>query len=128
MPDDQVTATDDYIQYNSVFLAQEMQLWMPNGDQGNGNLPTLQQYVNNAVRIDGALHSSIADCKSYNKCLQQLTKMMVGVAQFIVSNGIAITDDMTPTDIQHALQEAIAIEARKVKTENDFVTNMLSED
>lgn len=90
-----------------VGYANELQLWMPNGDQGNNNLPTLQQYIDNAVRQDGALPASIADYKSYNKVLSQLTMMMVGVAQFMNANHINVFDDMGPEGISEGLQKAV---------------------
>lgn len=86
---------------------QEMLLWMPKGDQGNDNLPTLQEYTDIAIRQDGALNGALADCKTYNKVLYQLTRMMVGLSLYMNSQGFPVRDDYTPEVIRDILIEAL---------------------
>lgn len=86
---------------------QEFLRWMPDGDLGNRNFPTYPDYINNAIRKDGILPNSIADCKSLNKALYQLTLMMVGFAEFLNDNGIDLFDSMESAEIAQSIQKAI---------------------
>ncbi|MDE7346229.1 MAG: alginate lyase family protein [Muribaculaceae bacterium] len=95
----------------------ELLLWMPNGEQGNNNLPTLQEYADSAIRQDGALPSSLADCRSYNKVLYQLTLTMVGIARFLNKHGINVLEDDGPDGIMKGLDKAVA--SAIVQTLND---------
>lgn len=101
----------------SLGTVNELLLWMPSGEQGNNNLPTLQEYIDSAIRQDGALPSSLADCRSYNKVLCQLTLMMVGVAKFLNKHGINVLEDNGPEGICDGLDKAVATAI--VQTLND---------
>ena len=93
---------------------QEMQVWMPAGEVGNLNLPTLQEFIDSAIRQDGALTGSIADPLSYNKMLRQLSIMMVGLAKFIASQGFPVRDSDTASNIQDSLAAAIKLNIQEV--------------
>lgn len=86
---------------------QEIQLWMPNGDQGQGNLPSLQEFIDSAIRRDGALYGSIAECTNYNKILSQLSRVAVALAGYIAYNGIPVRDTDTAAGLTEKLAQAI---------------------
>lgn len=86
---------------------QEIQEWMPSGEVGNKNLPSLQEFIDSAIRQDGALTGSIADPLSYNKMLRQLSLMVVGVAKYIASQGLPVRDSDTATNISESFATAI---------------------
>lgn len=82
---------------------QEIQLWMPYGDQGEGNLPSLDEYINIAIRKDGALPGTIADHKTYNKVLYQLTRMAQALAIYINKFGYPVPDAASPEELSEYL-------------------------
>lgn len=93
---------------------QEMQVWMPSGEQGDGNLPTLQEFIDSAIRQDGALQGSITDVLSFNKVLSQLSRMVVGMALYINSQGKAVRDSDTPANIRDSLLDALKTHIQEV--------------
>ncbi len=86
---------------------QEIQEWMPGGEVGNKNLPTLQEFIDSAIRQDGALTGSIADPLSYNKMLRQLSLVVVGIAKYIASQGRPVRDSDTSSNIADSFSAAI---------------------
>ena len=93
----------------SPSLIQELQLWMPNGAQNQDNLPSLQEYIDMAIRQDGALHGALADCKTYNKVLYQLTRICAGFALFLNHFGQPARDAFTPENWRDAFIEALKL-------------------
>ena len=86
----------------------EIQVWMPDGDKGRDNFMTLQAYIDLALRHDGVLPGSIARCKAYNKVLNQLSKVVVGLATYIAKQGYDVRDDDEPETMAEALALAIS--------------------
>lgn len=93
---------------------QEIQLWMPYGDQGQDNLPSLQEYIDIAIRRDGALPGAIADCKTYNKVLYQLTRLAVGFALFINEQGLPVKDSYSVEELRDTIVKAVRVAVNEV--------------
>ena len=93
---------------------QEIQVWMPEGEVGNNNLPTLQEFIDSAVRQDGVLSGSLADHLSYNKILHQLSTVVVGLAKYIASQGLPVRDSDTPANIAESFTAAIKTNIQEI--------------
>lgn len=85
----------------------EFLLWYPTIYPDAENICSFAEYADSNARIDGALQGALADCKSYNKVLYQVTRMCMALALTMVDRGFDVLDSQTPEQLAFNLQQAM---------------------